>query len=173
MSQEQSQMMNDTESLIRSIALPDEAATAALAAALAQALPRQERFVVYLDGTLGVGKTTFVRAMLRALGHHGAVRSPTYTLVELHAVSGLNLYHFDFYRFTTPDEFLEAGLEEYFAEAAICLVEWPHKAAPFLPAPDLEIRLETEQDQQRRAHLRAFSVTGNKCLASLLPPPSL
>ena len=157
--------------MTRSFALPDEAATAALGAALARILPRDRRLRVYLVGDLGAGKTTLVRSVLRALGYTGTVRSPTYTLVELHVVSGLHLYHFDFYRFTTPDEFLEAGLDEYFNEAAICLLEWPNRAAPFVPPADIEICLEI-QDNTRRATLRATSLTGSTCLASLPLPPT-
>ena len=155
--------------MTRSFALPDEAATADLGAALARVLPRDKRLVVYLTGDLGAGKTTLVRSVLRALGYAGAVRSPTYTLVELHVVSGLNLYHFDFYRFTSPEEFLEAGLDEYFNEAAICLLEWPQRAAPFVPAADIEIFLEI-QDNTRHAALRAESLTGTECLTSLPLP---
>ncbi|MDO8934013.1 MAG: tRNA (adenosine(37)-N6)-threonylcarbamoyltransferase complex ATPase subunit type 1 TsaE, partial [Rhodocyclaceae bacterium] len=115
--------------------LPDETATLALGAALARQVGAGA--VVYLEGDLGTGKTTLVRGWLRALGDSGPVKSPTYTLVELHAVSGLNLYHFDFYRFNQPEEYLDAGLDEYFSGAGTCLVEWPDKAAPYLPAPDL------------------------------------
>ncbi|MBO7410422.1 MAG: tRNA (adenosine(37)-N6)-threonylcarbamoyltransferase complex ATPase subunit type 1 TsaE [Ottowia sp.] len=161
---------DDTQSA-RTLTLPDEAATAALGAALARALPREERLVVYLRGTLGAGKTTLVRSVLRALHYAGAVRSPTYTLVELHVVSGLNLYHFDFYRFTSPEEFLEAGLDEYFDEAAICLLEWPDRAAPFVPPADVEICLEI-QENIRTAALRAASLTGTRCLANLHLPPA-
>ena len=157
--------------MTRSFALPDEAATATLGAALARNLPRDGRLRVYLLGDLGAGKTTLVRAMLRALGYTGAVRSPTYTLVELHVVSGLHFYHFDFYRFTSPEEFLEAGLDEYFDEAAICLLEWPQRAAPFVPAADIEISLEI-QENTRHATLRAASLTGSECLASLHLPPT-
>jgi tRNA threonylcarbamoyladenosine biosynthesis protein TsaE len=70
--------------------------------------------VVWLDGDLGAGKTTLVRALLRALGHTGPVKSPTYTLVEIYVISRIYWYHFDFYRFNFPEEFLDAGLWRVF-----------------------------------------------------------
>jgi tRNA threonylcarbamoyladenosine biosynthesis protein TsaE len=91
------------------LALPSEADTLAVGAQLAaQLVPGT---VIWLEGDLGAGKTTLVRGLLRAAGETGAVKSPTYTLVELHAVSGLNFYHFDFYRFNAPEEYLDAGLD--------------------------------------------------------------
>ncbi len=151
-----------------SSALADEAATRALGAVLAPAL--EAGLTIYLRGDLGAGKTTLVRGMLEALGHCGAVRSPTYTLIEPYLVSKLNFYHFDFYRFTEPEEFLDAGLEEYFAKDAVCLVEWPELAAPFVPAADLEIRLETQGDG-RRASLIALTERGRRCLSRTAPLP--
>src|SRR5512137_665822 len=121
------------------IILSDETATLALGAALASCA--QPGLVIWLDGDLGAGKTTLVRGLLRALGDTGPVKSPTYALVEIHVVSGLNLYHFDFYRFSQPEEYLDAGLDEYFAGDGVCLVEWPEQAVPYLPAADLRIRL--------------------------------
>jgi tRNA threonylcarbamoyladenosine biosynthesis protein TsaE len=91
--------------------------------------------VVWLDGDLGAGKTTLVRALLRACGHTGPVKSPTYTLVEIYVISRIYWYHFDFYRFNFPEEFLDAGLGEYFRDDAVCLVEWPEKAVGYLPQP--------------------------------------
>lgn len=143
------------------IDLPDEAATLALGAALAPALA--PGLVIHLEGDLGAGKTTLVRGLLRARGDTGPVKSPTYTLVELHPVSGLDLYHFDFYRFVQPEEFLEAGLEEYFAGQGVCIVEWPDKAEPYGPVPDLRVRLESA-GQGRRCTLLAASERGRPCL---------
>jgi tRNA threonylcarbamoyladenosine biosynthesis protein TsaE len=119
--------------------LPDEAATQRLGAVLAAAL--QPGLVIFLEGDLGAGKTTLARAMIRALGHQGAVKSPTYSLVEVYVVSSLYLYHFDFYRFELPEEFLDTGLDEYFNENAVCLVEWPERAQGCVPSPDLRLRL--------------------------------
>jgi tRNA threonylcarbamoyl adenosine modification protein YjeE len=77
--------------------------------------------VVWLDGDLGAGKTTLVRAVLRAFGHAGPVKSPTYTLVEVYVVSSIYLYHFDFYRFNEAEEFEDAGLGEYFRDDSRCV----------------------------------------------------
>ncbi len=144
--------------------LADEAATAALGAALAPALVPGLK--IFLEGDLGAGKTTLVRGLLRAAGHAGKVKSPTYTLVELYAVSGLNLYHFDFYRFDRPEEYLDAGLDEYFQGDAVCIVEWPAQAGSYLPAADLEIRLALSGDG-RRATIRALGPRGLPCLRCL------
>jgi tRNA threonylcarbamoyladenosine biosynthesis protein TsaE len=131
--------------------------------------------VLWLDGDLGAGKTTLVRGLLRAAGDSGPVKSPTYTLVEVHVVSGLNFYHFDFYRFNQAEEYLDAGLDEYFADNGICLVEWPDKAAPYLPSADLYIALSVAGDA-RTISLSAASERGRTCLAgvtsSSLPPPA-
>ncbi|RTL56459.1 MAG: tRNA (adenosine(37)-N6)-threonylcarbamoyltransferase complex ATPase subunit type 1 TsaE [Rhodocyclaceae bacterium] len=151
-----------------SLTLPDEAATLALGAALAQVLAIGD--LVTLEGDLGAGKTTLVRGLLQGLGYQGKVKSPTYSLVEPHVVSGLNLYHFDFYRLNQPEEYLEAGLDEYFAGQGVCLVEWPDKAAPYLPAPDLRVELAVAGDG-RQAWLSAFTERGRRCL-SAIPLPS-
>jgi tRNA threonylcarbamoyladenosine biosynthesis protein TsaE len=119
--------------------LPDEAATQRLGALLAPAL--HPGLVIFLEGDLGAGKTTLVRALIRALGHQGPVKSPTYSLVEVYVISSLYLYHFDFYRFESPEEFLDAGFDEYFNEKAVCLVEWPERARGCVPPPDLRLRL--------------------------------
>jgi tRNA threonylcarbamoyladenosine biosynthesis protein TsaE len=113
--------------------LPNEAASGRLGAALAAAL--RPGLVIFLEGDLGTGKTTLVRAAIRALGYGGPVKSPTYSLVEVYVISSLYLYHFDFYRFESPEEFLDAGLAEYFNQNAVCLVEWPERAAGCVPAP--------------------------------------
>lgn len=144
--------------------LPDEAATRALGARLAAALAPGLK--IHLIGDLGAGKTTLVRGLLEALGHRGAVRSPTYTLIEPYSVSNLNLYHFDLYRFTDPEEFLDAGLDEYFQGDGICLVEWPDKGFPCLPAPDLEVLL-LEQGTGRRAQLRSRSPSGQEAMTRI------
>ncbi|MBK6974362.1 MAG: tRNA (adenosine(37)-N6)-threonylcarbamoyltransferase complex ATPase subunit type 1 TsaE [Sterolibacteriaceae bacterium] len=124
------------------------------------------RLTIWLDGDLGAGKTTLARGLLRALGYGGNVKSPTYTLVELYAISKLNLYHFDFYRLTDPQEFPDAGLDEYFAGDGIRLVEWPGRAAPFVPAADLVVALHVD-GAGRRANIHAASRAGVECLRGL------
>jgi|SRR6266581_1900840 len=154
--------------------LPDEAATRAVGAALGAIL--RPGLVVSLEGDLGSGKTTLVRGLLRSLGHSGVVRSPTYALVELYAVSGLYLYHFDFYRFNRPDEYLDAGLDEYFDGKGVCLVEWPDRAGPHLPAPDLRVQLHFAAggaDCGRLVDIAAASAEGRRCLTNFrFPTPA-
>lgn len=144
--------------------LDGESATLAFGGKLAQALAPGLK--LYLRGNLGAGKTTLARGILRGLGYAGKVKSPTYTLVELYKVSNLYLYHFDFYRFADPEEWEEAGFREYFGAESVCLVEWPEKAGDLLPAPDLELRLEIEQEG-RRIVVAAMTENGRKCLARL------
>ena len=135
----------------------------ALGAELAKALA--PGLVIYLNGDLGAGKTTLARALLRALGYQGKVKSPTYTLVEIYVVSSLYLYHFDFYRFNDPNEWHEAGFREYFNEASICLVEWPEKAGGLLPPADIEIGLLLA-GSGRQAEITAGTEKGRQCLSA-------
>ena len=147
--------------------LADEAATVALARAVAAAL--QPGTSIHLSGELGAGKTRFARALLEALGHRGRVKSPTFTLVEPYNLQRFDLYHFDFYRFSSSDEWREAGLDEYFAGLAVTLVEWPEMGGPGLPAPDLRIRLDPDPDDDGARHVRlqARGARGLACLSAV------
>jgi tRNA threonylcarbamoyladenosine biosynthesis protein TsaE len=146
------------------IKLPDAAATEALGAALAAGSAPGR--VLHLRGDLGSGKTTLVRGLLRALGHAGRVKSPSYTLVEPYTTSRLHLYHFDFYRFKDRSEWLSSGFREYFNPHTLCVVEWPEKAGNLLAPPDLDVQLEFSGNG-RRARLQARSAAGEAWLSSL------
>ena len=144
--------------------LPDEDATVGFGARLAAALASGA--VVYLHGDLGAGKTTLARGLLRALGHTGSVKSPTYTLVEPYAIAGRTVFHFDLYRLADPEELEFLGVRDYLQPGAILLIEWPERGEGHLPAPDLEIRLEPA-GAGRRASWRACNSRGAAIVASL------
>jgi tRNA threonylcarbamoyladenosine biosynthesis protein TsaE len=152
--------------MARHLNLRDEAATLALGEALAAGVAPGR--VLHLAGDLGAGKTTLVRGLLRALGYAGRVKSPTYTLVEHYSVSSLNLYHFDFYRFKDPEEWLSSGFRDYFNAQSVCVVEWPERVGELLAPPDLEVRLEFDAASPgRRALLEACSPAGSSWLSRL------
>ena len=144
--------------------MPDAVATARLGAALAAGIAPGR--VLHLSGDLGSGKTTLVRGLLRALGVLGPVKSPTYAWVEPYTISSLDLYHFDFYRLSNKNEWIESGLREYFRPDAVCIVEWPERAGPALGTPDVAVRLSHE-GEARGALLEAHSPAGESWLSSL------
>ena len=154
--------------------LRDEAATSALGAALSRVL--SPGLVIYLHGDLGAGKTALTRALLHAAGHTGKVKSPTYTLAEPYQVKldgrVVQVFHFDLYRMSSPEEFLDAGFREDFNQDNICIVEWPEKGAPVLPAPDLDVVLQV-RGEGRTVALQALSAFGSSCLDRLTFAPSL
>ena len=146
--------------------LEDEAATLAFGTRLAQVLV--PGLFIALSGDLGSGKTTLARGVLRGLGYQGKVKSPTYTLVELYKLSRLDLYHFDLYRFSNPQEWVDAGLRESFDDGSICLVEWPERASELLPEADLAITLAVERTG-RTLEIKAQTESGRNCLSMLKP----
>lgn len=95
--------------------------------------------LIYLQGELGTGKTTFVRGFLRGKGYTGVVKSPTFTLVESYPFTGHSLCHFDLFRLTDPRELEFLGVRDYLAPESLCLVEWPERGAGVLPPADLTL----------------------------------
>ncbi len=130
---------------------PTEAATQAFAKSLA-AQPDLGHAFIELRGDLGAGKTTFTRHLLRALGVQGRIKSPTFAVVEPYDVGGLQIWHFDFYRFSNPREWADAGFRDIFASTGLKLAEWPENAAPNLPLADLVLQLEVMDDESPESH---------------------
>jgi tRNA threonylcarbamoyladenosine biosynthesis protein TsaE len=139
------------------IILPDVKATEMLGKHLADTLP--SRAVMYLHGDIGAGKSTLARALLRELGVTGAIKSPTYTLIERYALAKGEAAHLDLYRIAEASELDFLGLDEVMEHAQLWLVEWPERGENVLPKADLQLRLETQGDG-RFAILQAETETG-------------
>jgi tRNA threonylcarbamoyladenosine biosynthesis protein TsaE len=124
-----------------------------------------------LIGDLGAGKTTFTRHLLKALGHQGKVKSPTYTLCEPYQliVDGheFSLHHFDLYRMRYAEEWLDAGFRDTFSNSGVCVVEWPEKAEGTLPSADAELHLFMNDDESRQLIMHATSQHGQALLNAL------
>jgi tRNA threonylcarbamoyladenosine biosynthesis protein TsaE len=163
-----------SETVVLSISAADEDAMVALGAQLAAV--REPGMVVYLNGELGMGKTTFSRGFIQSLGHAGAVKSPTYTLVEPYElegrelesqdVEGQTIYHFDLYRLGDPEELEFMGIRDYFDGENICLVEWPERGEGVLPPADLVINIGRE-GSGRLLQFYAATVLGERVAEQL------
>ena len=105
--------------------------------------------VVFLEGNLGAGKTTFTKGLMKGLGYKELVKSPTYNLVEIHETEKLKVFHFDLYRINSPHELEEIGIGEYLEkENSICIFEWPENAQSLLPQPDYTVEIAHGDDKQ-------------------------
>lgn len=148
-----------------------EALGARLAAALLERAARDSGCPVegsiHLSGQLGAGKTTLVRGLARALGIEGPIKSPTYTLLEPYADAAIKLYHFDLYRLTDGEELEYLGAQDAFAEPAVRVIEWPERAADWLPPPDVELRMSVA-GCGREAQARFLSAHGERLAAILM-----
>jgi len=146
--------------------LPDDAATGVLAKRLAVALPKDTGgLTLLLRGELGAGKSTFARALIRALGHEGPVPSPTYTLVEPYEVSAGNVYHIDLYRIASEEELRYLGWTEL--DEGFRIVEWPDRAPGIVAAADLLLMLEY-REPGRQAELEGLTAAGEAIVARVL-----
>ncbi|MBV1870594.1 MAG: tRNA (adenosine(37)-N6)-threonylcarbamoyltransferase complex ATPase subunit type 1 TsaE [Gammaproteobacteria bacterium] len=146
------------------VTLADDAETISWGSKIALTL--QKGAIVYLQGELGAGKTTLCRGILRAYGHAGAVKSPTYTIIEPYELECVNVYHFDLYRMLDPEEWEYLGVDDYFSPKNVCLVEWPDKGRDYLPACDVTITLEY-LNKGRRMTVESHSQRGGKILQEL------
>lgn len=155
------------------IDLPDEQATIALGAVLAKLLSGHG--TVFLDGDLGSGKTTLTRGLLRAMGYKGAVKSPTFTIVEPYEIGEYKIYHFDLYRLEDPEELEYIGFDDFFENEPLCLIEWPEKGVGYLPEGDLVVelvvKLAAENGHQvggRSACVKSLSESGELIVTELI-----
>jgi len=165
----------------------DDKATAEAVQMLANAIlafyastsEKSQSLFMSLDGDLGAGKTTATRYLLQAMGYRGKVKSPTYSLCEEHILdlpnqAVLYIFHFDLYRMQSPEEWIDAGLLEHFAQSecpTLCIIEWPEKAEHTLPTMDLAITLihpdENESELARTVAIQAKTIRGEAVLQSL------
>ena len=154
--------MHGAEPIVKSsshLIWPTESATQTFAESLA-VQPALRNAFIELRGDLGAGKTTFTRHLLRALGVEGRIKSPTFAVVEPYDINGLQIWHFDFYRFSNPREWSDAGFRDIFASDGLKLAEWPENAAPNLPLADVVLQLEVMDDESRRATVTAQTEVG-------------
>lgn len=146
------------------IELEDAQATVALGRAIADAL--NEATTIFLEGTLGAGKTTLTRGIVQGLGHVGQVKSPTYTLVEPYDLGKWKVNHFDLYRLADPEELEFIGIRDYFGDHQVSIIEWPERGEGILNQPDLTILLSYDE-LKRQALVTAHTSVGEQVLGQL------
>ena len=147
------------------IFLAQEKDTLLLGRDLAENLP--QGLLIFLKGDLGAGKTTLVRGLLWALGHPGKVKSPSYNLIEQYQLNNVNLNHIDLYRFSSPEEWVSAGFNEFINDLDVTVIEWAEKAAGVLCEPDILVEILYEKNGGRQATIYSFSKKGIKYCSSL------
>ncbi len=126
-------------------------------------------FVITLNGELGVGKTTFVREIIKNFGVTDNIKSPTFTYVEPYITDKYNIYHFDLYRFIDSSDWLNHGFDEYFNSSSLCFIEWAEKAKNYIPTIDWEINLILDDRLNLRIfEIIAFTREGEECLSQLM-----
>ena len=160
--------------IVKSQLWRNEADTERFARLLA-AQPELRDSYIELQGELGAGKTTFVRHLLRALGVPGRIKSPTYAVVESYELpppQALSIWHFDFYRFSDPQEWEDAGFRDIFASSGLKLAEWADKATGHVPVADLVLQLQVQDDESRLVTLLAHNACGEVLLRALTSPVS-
>lgn len=123
--------------------------------------------VLFLEGPLGAGKTTFVRGLLHGLGWQNKVKSPSFALMESYDIGGLSIFHFDFYRIEGGEGVDHLGLEDCFFPGSICLIEWPEKGPAWLPVPDVSCQLDFHLSGRKMA-MSPYTEHGRKAVGPLL-----
>ena len=157
--------MNKPSSAVESsFNIDDEESMVAFGGKLAEALV--PLLIITLNGDLGAGKTTLSRGVLHGLGHHGAVKSPTYTIVEPYELDIGSVYHFDLYRVNDPQELDYIGFSDYLDQGALSLIEWPERGEGYLAAADMSIEIG-HLTQGRCVSVLALSDKGSHVLAGL------
>lgn len=154
--------MTDEQNFI--LFLPDEQTSKQWATQLAHQL--HAPLIITFSGDIGAGKTTIIRAMLRALGIQCAIKSPTFSLVESYSCGDFFVHHFDLYRIHNEDELEYIGFRDFFSEQAICCIEWAEHARASLPQVDIHCTL-TSKGLGRELEIKALSAAGQKVVASL------
>jgi len=144
--------------------LENEQATVELGKRLAAIISAP--LMINLSGELGAGKTTLSRGLIQALGHKGSVKSPTYALVEPYEFDSIDLYHFDLYRLSDPEELEFMGIRDYFTEKSICIVEWPERGHGLLPEADISVQINYVGDR-REVEIVPGSDKGQQLLSKL------
>ena len=150
-----------------SVALEGESKMVNFGAQLAAAIGKIDSpLLILLNGDLGAGKTTISRGILQGLGHQGAVKSPTYTLVEPYQLAIGKIYHFDLYRLIDPEELEHIGFSDYLSEAKLCIIEWPENGGSYIPMPDITVAI-SQYELGRQVTLSSNTESGQHCIEQI------